>query len=222
MASLTPLPTPPAPPTVPQLPLSRLLFLQSTAPDSLKPLISSLSQQHSDATLSVAAPELSTAAQTQETHHLILTNNVAEHTNEDPHLTRGIAAQAAGLKDVRDVARKFSHQQMATMIPTDERDVTTSQGLPVLKAPNSESPTQTTKAIPKPVLELQKKLFHQYPSSVVSRMVDHGEIHLGNHAPSEPNASVTRVGDKSTSGTVPTTGPATTNTPLKDSVVQFL
>src|SRR5271155_1168746 len=165
--------------TVSDLPLDRLNFLLSTAPSSLKPAVHSLRQKHS-----AAPPSSDTSNNLSDEHinHILFANQVADLTDEDPHLTRGIVAEGHGLSNRRDVARKFSHKKKAAMVAEGEM-ASQPKKRAVLVNGTDAQPSQGTADAPAafsaPVIEVQRKLFHEYPSAVVARMVEDGEILLG-------------------------------------------
>ena len=145
-------------------------------------------------------------------HHLVLANELADLTDEHVHLTRGIVAEAAGLQHMRNIARKFSHQKMAELVLQEETN-DNEQSAPVLKDATlrpSEDPPKTSLAIPKPVIELQRKLFHRHPSAVVARMVEDGEIHVGETTSTSMTAPALNI----------VNAPVATD-PVRDAVVKF-
>ncbi|KAH0559053.1 hypothetical protein GP486_004352 [Trichoglossum hirsutum] len=203
--------------TVPDLPLDRLNFLHSTAPPSLKPIVQSLRQIHS-----AAPPSSDTFKDLSDKHinHILLANQVAELTDEHPDLTRGIVAEGHGLKDTRDVARNFSHKKMAAMVAEGGTASQPEKRRAVDVNMPSEGTAGAPAASPAPVIEVQRKLFHEHPSAVVTRMVEDGEIHLGGPVATAPPPGPPGQVPPAAEGATP--APPETANPVKEGVVEFL
>jgi Tc toxin complex TcA C-terminal TcB-binding domain/Neuraminidase-like domain len=213
------------------IPIQRLEFLKTVSPDSVAPLISNLHQNLSSS--SSAKPTTTTPkttdVDTKTVDLLLFANEVANFTEQNAEITKGIVAQASGLKSIQDVARNFSHGQLVQMLSIDKSSTKPSDSTasdPDIK-PENKLPA-IAKSLPPLVRDLQRKLFHQYPVSVLARMIEHGEIDI--QAPISPlrqpfanpvNKLVEPV-NKLTSNTNPAPDPKPEPSKVNGDILQFL
>jgi hypothetical protein len=171
------------------LPLARLDFLHTISPPALEPLLASLREKHSgaapDQTLSLTAAE---SPSEDSVRHLVLLNELADLTNEDPILTKGLASKIGGMAGMNEVARTFSHGQMTRFLEdqgTTERQPKIQKASIRSDGADVSSPTTA----PASVIDLQRKLFHRHTSAVVARMVNDKEITIENLSSTRPRPS---------------------------------
>src|SRR5688572_12611572 len=160
------------------IPLSRLDFLHSISPPDVTPITRKLLEKHW-----AAPPEQTTLFRSDESpsddeiRRLLLINEIADLTGEEPKLTEGLATNLDGITSMRDLARNFSQSRMVEIAPIDS----SYPDKPSL-ATALEDGSQTGQDRRSPsIVALQQKLFHQYSSAVIARMVHDGEIVLESH-----------------------------------------
>lgn len=177
------------------IPLSRLDFLRRVSPPSTASLVDKLREKHWAAPPHQEKPQLRGEDSPSETdvRHILLINELADLTNENLPLCKGLAAATRDTKDMKDLARNFSHSQMSEYVKAEE---SASQERKTVSTVSDQGKGQVHKGqydmsgrTPASVLDLQQKLYHRHTNAVIARMVSQGEIVVDRRTGQKPSSS---------------------------------